>query len=118
MQVKDAHSYLTETTAVSDLKSFMVFGGEPMLYPKRTIAIFSKASQLHIPSIAMITNGVWGRSKPAAEKLAEKLETAGVNKVNISVDAFHIQHMPLEYPMNVALALLKAGIEDVKWKLP
>jgi molybdenum cofactor biosynthesis enzyme MoaA len=39
MQVKDAYNYLAEATAVSDLESFMIFGGEPMLYPKRAIAI-------------------------------------------------------------------------------
>jgi len=117
MQVKDAHNYLTEATAVSNLESFMIFGGEPMLYPKRTTAIFSKASQFGIPRIDMITNGVWGKNKATAEKLAKKLKTAGLNKVNISVDAFHIQYIPLEYPMNAALALLKSGVEHIKWNV-
>jgi len=66
MQVKDAYNYLAEATAVSDLKSFMVFGGEPRLYPKRAIAIFNKASQFTIPKINMITNGVWGKNKATA----------------------------------------------------
>lgn len=117
MQVKDAHDYLAEATAVSDLESFMIFGGEPMLYPKRTTAIFNKARQFGIPKIDMITNGVWGKNKATAEELARKLKAAGLNRVNISVDTFHIQYMPLEYPMNAALALLKAGIEDIKWNV-
>lgn len=117
MDVKDAHNYLAEATAVSNLESFMVFGGEPMLYPERTIAIFQKAQQLEIPQIDMITNGVWGKNRKTAEKLAVKLKTAGLNKVNISVDAFHIRHIPLQYPQNTALALLKAGIENVKWNI-
>jgi hypothetical protein len=117
MQVKDAYNYLAEATAVSNLESFMVFGGEPMLYPKRTIAIFKKASQFRIPRIEMITNGFWGKNKATAEKLAKKLKTAGINDVNISVDAFHVQHIPLEYPRNAALALLKAGVEDIKWNV-
>jgi len=117
MEVKDAHNYLAEATAVSDLKSFMVFGGEPMLYPKRVIAIFNKASQFRIPKIDMITNGIWGKNKATAEKLAMKLKTAGLNTINISVDAFHLQFIPLEYPRNAALASLKAGIEDIKWNV-
>lgn len=117
MQVKDALDYLTEATAVSNLQSFMVFGGEPMLYPKRAIATFKKASQLRIPKIEMITNGVWGKSRATAEKLARKLKTAGLNDLNISVDAFHVQHIPLEYPINAALASLKAGIEKVTWNV-
>jgi len=117
MQVKDAYNYLVEATAVSDLESFMVFGGEPMLYPKRAIAIFKKASQLRIPKTEMITNGVWGKNKATAEKLARELNTAGLNYLNISVDAFHAKYIPLEYPMNAALTSLKAGIENVVWNV-
>jgi hypothetical protein len=117
MQVKDAYNYLAEATAVSDLESFMIFGGEPMLYPKRAIAIFKKASQFRIPKIDMITNGVWGKNKATAEKLATKLKTAGLNTINISVDAFHLQYIPLEYPINAALASLKAGIENITWNV-
>jgi len=117
MDVKDAHDYLTEATAASNIESFMVFGGEPMLYPERAIAIFEKAHQLGIPRIDMITNGVWGKDKEKAEKLAEKLKTSGLNKANISVDAFHVKYIPIHYPQNAALALLEAGVEDVKWNV-
>jgi len=88
MDVRDAHNYLAEATAVSNIESFMVFGGEPMLYPREVIAAFGKAHQLEIPRIEMITNGVWGKDRKTAEKLAAKLKKAGLNKVNISVDLF------------------------------
>lgn len=117
MGVKDAHNYLTRAKAVSNLKSFMVFGGEPMLYPNRAIAIFQKASELQIPEIEMLTNGVWGRNRENAQKLAARLERAGLNTVGVSVDAFHLQHIPLEYPRNAALALLKAGVNKVTWNV-
>lgn len=117
MDVKDAYGYLAEATAVSNIESFMVFGGEPMLYPEQAIAIFEKAKQLRIPKIEMITNGVWGKDREKAEEWTEKLKTAGLNKVNMSVDAFHAQYMPIEYPRNAALALLKAGVECVKWNV-
>jgi molybdenum cofactor biosynthesis enzyme MoaA len=117
MDVSDAHNYLAEATAVSDIESFMVFGGEPMLYPERTIAIINKANKLGIPKIDLITNGVWGKNKENAEKLARKLKTAGLNKVNVSVDAFHAPFTPIECPRNAASALLKAGVHDVKWNV-
>jgi MoaA/NifB/PqqE/SkfB family radical SAM enzyme len=117
MNVKDAHNYLTEATAVSNLESFMAFGGEPMLYPELAVAVFKKAHELGIPRIDMITNGVWGKDKKKAEKWAEKLKVAGLNDVDISVDVFHAKHIPIEYPQNVALALLKAGVEEVKWNV-
>jgi MoaA/NifB/PqqE/SkfB family radical SAM enzyme len=117
MEVKDAHAYLAEAAAVSHLESFMVFGGEPMLYPDRATAIFKKANELRIPKIDMLTNGVWGKNKKNAEELATKLKEAGLNIVGISVDAFHLPFIPLEHPRNAALALLKAGVENVTWNV-
>jgi MoaA/NifB/PqqE/SkfB family radical SAM enzyme len=117
MDVKDAYDYLAEATSVSDLESFMVFGGEPMLYPEQAIAIFEKAKRLEILKIEMITNGVWGRDKERARRWAERLKIAGLNEVNVSVDAFHAQHIPVEYPRNAAMSLLNAGIENVKWNV-
>jgi len=117
MNVKNAHNYLMEATAVSNLESFMVFGGEPMLYPERAIAIFEKAKQLGIPKIEMITNGFWGGDKERARRLAERLKAAGLNEVNVSVDAFHVQHIPVECPWNAAVSLLNAGIDSVKWNV-
>jgi MoaA/NifB/PqqE/SkfB family radical SAM enzyme len=117
MDVKDAYGYLAEATAVSKLESFMVFGGEPMLYPEQAIAIFERAKQLGIPKIEMITNGVWGGDKERARRWAERLKAAGLNEVNMSVDVFHAQHIPVEYPRNAAVSLLNAGIENIKWNI-
>jgi len=117
MRVKDAHDYLTEVAGVSHLRSFMIFGGEPMLYPDQAIAIFEKAKALKIPEIEMLTNGSWGKDEKKAEKLAKKLKEAGLNTVGVSVDAFHLQHIPLDYPQNAARALLEAGIENVSWNV-
>jgi len=117
MTIEDARNYLTDAAAVSELESFMIFGGEPMLYPERAIAIIKKAYEMRIPKIEMITNGVWGKDEEAAEKLAMKLKTAGLNTIHISVDAFHIQYIPIEYPRNAALASLKATIENVTWNV-
>jgi organic radical activating enzyme len=117
MDVKDSWDYLAEAVKAADLKSFMVFGGEPMLYPTRAIAIFKKAQQLNIPRIDMLTNGTWGKDKEKAETLARKLKNAGLNTLGISVDAFHLEHIPLEYPRNAAKASLKAAIENVTWNV-
>jgi MoaA/NifB/PqqE/SkfB family radical SAM enzyme len=117
IDVKDAHNYLAEAATVSNIESFMVFGGEPMLFPERAIAIFEKAYQLGIPRIEMITNGVWGKDKDEAREWAEKLKAAGLNNVDMSVDAFHAQYTPIEYPQNAALALLKAEVEGIKWNV-
>ncbi|MGB9134219.1 MAG: radical SAM protein [Candidatus Bathyarchaeia archaeon] len=117
MEVSDAHNYLTETVKVADLKSFLLFGGEPMLYPTRAFAIFKKTQQLSIPKIGMLTNGTCGKEKAEAKELAEKLKDSGLNVLGVSVDAFHLQFIPLEYPRNSAEAAVKAGIEQVTWNV-
>jgi molybdenum cofactor biosynthesis enzyme MoaA len=117
MRVKEAQEYLIEAAAVSHLKSFMIFGGEPMLYPDQAITIFQKAKELRIPEIEMLTNGSWGKDEQKAEKLAKKLKEAGLNNVGVSVDAFHLPYVRLDYPRNAALALLEAGIEKVTWNV-
>jgi len=117
MTVEDAHNYLTEAYDVSKLESFMVFGGEPMLFPTRALSILDRARQLSIPTIEMLTNGVWGKDRKTAEKLAIKLKKSGLNDLGVSVDAFHLQFIPLEYPRNAALASVHAGIEQVTWNV-
>jgi hypothetical protein len=117
MGINDARNYIIETSKVASLKSFLLFGGEPMLYPARALAIFKKAQQMRIPKVSMLTNGIWGKEKAKARKIAEKLERSGLNVLGVSVDAFHLQFIPLDYPRNSAEAAVKAGIERVTWNV-
>jgi len=116
MEIEDGITYLEETTSVTKLDSFMIFGGEPMLFPERAIKLFHKANELGVPKIELITNGSWG-DDARAKDLALKLKASGVNEVLISVDAFHFPYIPLQYPRNAALASLAAGIEKVVWNV-
>lgn len=117
MNVEDALDYLVEAASVSRLESFMVFGGEPMLYPELVVALLNEARLLGIPRIDMITNGMWGKDKDTAEKWASRLKNAGLTNVDVSVDAFHARHIPVEHARNAALALLKARVERVNWNV-
>ena len=117
MEVEDGLNYLEETTSVTELDSFMIFGGESMLYPERTIKLFQRAKELRIPKIQLITNGFWGRDPQKARRLASQLKEAGVNDILISVDAFHLSHIPLDGPCDAAMASLDAGIERIRWNV-
>jgi len=117
MEIEDGLRYLEETVAVARLDSFMIFGGEPMLYPERTIRLFRKANELQIPEIELITNGFWGRDLKTARKLATELREAGATDVLVSVDAFHLPHIPLDGPRNAAMASVDAGIKRVRWNI-
>jgi len=117
METEDGITYLEETASVTKLDSFMIFGGESTLYPERTVKLFQKASTLSIPKIELITNGSWGEDRKRAQNLANQLKDAGVNEILISVDAFHLPHIPLAHPRNAALASLAAGIDKVAWNV-
>ncbi len=117
MEVADGLEYLEETTSVADLSSFMIFGGEAMLYPRRTVALFGRASEIGIPVIQLITNGAWADDPEMAHDLALQLKDAGVNDVLISVDAFHLPHIPLRGPRNAGEACLDVGMEKIRWNV-
>lgn len=117
MSLKDIRNYLDEALSVSNLESFMVFGGEPMLFPDRAISAFEKACEQRIPKISMLTNGVWGKNQARAKELACRMKKSGLNILGISVDAFHSQFIPLEYPQRAALASIQAGIAEVTWNM-
>lgn len=57
MEVADGLRYLEATTSVTQLDSFMIFGGESMLYPDRTITLFQRANDLGVPVIQLIPMG-------------------------------------------------------------
>lgn len=115
--MEDIRNYLDEAVSLSNLESFMVFGGEPMLFPDQAISAFEKAHKQRIPKISMLTNGVWGKTEQKAEELACRMEKSGLNILGISVDAFHQQFIPLEYPQRAALASIHAGIAEVTWNV-
>jgi len=98
-----------------DLKSVMVFGGEPLLCSDLVCAIHQEATALDIPRREIITNGFWTNDEHKVLEIARLLAEAGVNKVTVSVDAFHQEHIPLEKVMNSVKALRAAGIRDIKW---
>lgn len=98
-----------------NIKSIMTFGGEPLLFPNEVIAIHKVAKEVGIPYRQIITNGYWTKDFNIIEKISHKLAEAGVNKILISVDAFHQEYIPLELVKKVANSLLEAGISDIKW---
>jgi len=117
MDIEDGLNYLEETASVAKLDSFMIFGGESMLYPERTIKLFQRAKELGIPEIELITNGFWGKNPEKAKTLTSKLKEAGVTDILISVDAFHLPYIPLDGSHNSAIASLEAGIKRVRWNV-
>lgn len=96
-------------------ESVMTFGGEPLLFPEIVYAVHNEATDVGIPIRSVITNGYWSNDVKKVEEIAIKLKEAGVNSIDISVDAFHQEYIPLDIVRKAAEACLKVGIEDVSW---
>ena len=79
-----------------DIKSLMTFGGEPLLYPETVCRIHRAAMLAGIPKRELITNGFFSRDRLRIKDAAAKLAESGVNRVMLSVDAFHQETIPIE----------------------
>lgn len=97
------------------LESIMTFGGEPLLFPESVFAIHKTAFDAGIPSRQIITNGYWTNDLLKIEEIAFNLSESGVNKILISVDAFHQEYIPIEAVKKAARALQKHDSIELKW---
>lgn len=93
-----------------DIKTVMVFGGEPMLYPDALCAIISTASGLGIPKRQVITNGYFSKSRAKIRDAVRRLKNSGVNDLLLSVDAFHQETIPLDIVKFFATEAKTCGI--------
>jgi len=96
-------------------ESIMTFGGEPLLYPEIVCAIHREAASVRVPRREVITNGYWAKSSMRTKEITRDLADASVNEIDISVDAFHQEHIPLKIVRNTAEACLEAGIKEIHW---
>lgn len=102
-----AASTVKAVAAEYNIKTVMVFGGEPLLHPDAVYAIISAAKELNVPKRQIITNGYFTKNTDTMQEVSEKLAECGVNDLLLSVDAFHQETIPLD-----AVRLFAAEIQN------
>lgn len=107
---KLASKAVTEVCRYYGIKSLMTFGGEPLLYPETVCAIHNAAKASGIPLREVITNGYFSKDRSRINEVAEMLADSGVNRVLLSVDAFHQETIPLEPVMYFAECMKATGV--------
>lgn len=95
------------------IKSSMAFGGEPLLYPDATSALFQTATARSVSRRELITNGYFSKDPSVVETVVAQLLTAGVNDIKLSIDAFHQEYIPLQYVEPFIVALLSREFEHL-----
>ncbi len=89
------------------IESLMTFGGEPLIYPETVFKLQAAARDMAIPKRHIITNGYFAKDEKKIREVAQGLSDCGVNKIMLSVDAFHQETIPLEYVKLFASAVLE-----------
>ncbi len=93
-----------------DIKTVMVFGGEPLLHTDAAFSIMKAALELDIPKRQIITNGYFTEDGKEIQETARALLECGVNDLLLSVDAFHQETIPQSTVMAFAKAVKDVGI--------
>ena len=93
-----------------DIKTVMVFGGEPLLCLNSVMNIINTARELNIPHRQVITNGYFSKDSKKIHHIAESLNACGVNDILLSVDAFHQEYIPLDTVKFFAKELKRCGV--------
>lgn len=92
------------------IESLMTFGGEPLLYPEVVCQIHETAKMMGISKRDLITNGFFTKDKRRIKEVAASLAQSGVEKILLSVDAFHQETIPLEPVKYFAECVKQTGI--------
>ncbi|MBT7041003.1 MAG: radical SAM protein [Bacteroidetes bacterium] len=88
-----------------------IFGGEPLLYYKVVSELAEVAMECGVPYRSILTNG----GIPTPKSHFRQMANSGLNTVNISVDFFHQEYIPLTVIEQNVLAVLDSGIENVRF---
>ena len=62
--------------ALYDIKTVMVFGGEPLLHTDAVYSIIGAAKEMNVPKRQLITNGYFRRMKARCERLQKDFTNA------------------------------------------
>ena len=97
--------------SIYNIDSLMVFGGEPLLYPNDVCEIFKAGEMAGIRQRDLITTGYFSKDEKRIQEVANRLVENGLNRILLSVDAFHQETIPLEPVMAFATCIQNAGIK-------
>ena len=110
IDVTSAKQAIQDVCQNYDISCLMTFGGEPLLYPETVCEIHRTAMEMGIARRDLITNGFFSKNFERIQEVAQKLKVSGVNRILLSVDAFHQETIPLEPVKYFAERVKKEGI--------
>jgi sulfatase maturation enzyme AslB (radical SAM superfamily) len=105
---------LADATQIPTLGPRVHFsGGEVFLNLQNTINSFSEAKKNGFLEISATTNAFWGKNISDAKEIAKKLRAAGLTRIEISCDHWHLEYINSSSIKNCIIACDDADIEIV-----
>ena len=101
---------VSEIAGAYTIESLMIFGGEPLLYPRDVCRILKAGRDTGIAKREIITNGYFSRDGERIREVCEALAESGLGEILLSVDAFHQETIPIKPVLLFAACAMRAGI--------
>ena len=105
-----AAAAVTQIAEEYNIKTVMVFGGEPLLHPDAMEVIMRAAAEMDIERRQIITNGFFSRDENEIAKMAHRIAVSGANDVLVSLDAFHQETIPIDAVIPFIRKLKEYGV--------
>ncbi|MDO4270296.1 MAG: radical SAM protein [Eubacteriales bacterium] len=88
-------SVIRQAGEIPEIKAVGLSGGEAMLYPELVLDSIAEIKRLHMRA-TLTSNGFWAKDDAAAADMLAALRRAGLDGLSVSVDAYHMQYVPLD----------------------
>lgn len=102
-------SLIHQATEIPEITSVGLTGGEAMLYPELVLDSIAEIKRCGMKA-TLTSNGFWASDEKSARETLLALKSAGLDNLAVSVDAFHMQYVPLESIRNILRLFPKANL--------
>jgi hypothetical protein len=106
---------ICHTLVSGRIGSVHIGGGEPFLDFQSLVMVIREAAKAGITLDYVETNAFWAHDPSCGEYLAILMQEE-VRALCISVDPFHVEYIPWEYPVSLARFCEKQGMGYFLWK--
>jgi MoaA/NifB/PqqE/SkfB family radical SAM enzyme len=111
LPLETVRKYIDETRELS-IENFCIGGGEPFLRPSVLEKACAYGSKRGL-DLSCTTNAFWASTYGDSLASMKQLKRSGLNFLNISVDDFHQEFIPLENIKNAVMAAQEVGIDRI-----
>jgi MoaA/NifB/PqqE/SkfB family radical SAM enzyme len=112
LEVHEIKKVLEDAIALPEIaRRFHLSGGEAFIKIDECLQLFSHAAAVGYEEISCTTNAYWAADIVKARTTAEKLRSAGLNRIELSWDVWHTPYIPAQAMNNCITACEANDIE-------